>query len=168
MFKWEQRDASAPTPRADFIVCWIKDLLDLKSKQTLECLHDNHGFCCLGIASNTAGYKWVWFENDENYRIVLNKSQYESFLPYDLKRFLRAYDSEVSFSRIRIGSRSYTSLMSMNDNGLSFRQIAKTIQEHCTLMFNEISPDEKHYIQSYVIPTRKQLREEAKLGEYNV
>lgn len=160
MFKWEKRDSNAPTERADFIICWIKDLIDLKAKQTEECLHDKKGFCCLGIASNIAGYKWIWDENDSKYVIRVNRYDYESYLPGELAVFLGTRSTNVEFTTsITIPNYGrFRSLVAMNDEGLSFRIIAKTIQSECTNLFKALTSEEETYIKAYKIPTRQELR----------
>lgn len=161
MFTWEKRDSNAPTERADFIICWIKDLIDLKAKQTEQCLHDKTGFCCLGVASNIAGYKWVWDEDDNKYVIKVSRSTYDSYLPFDLAKFLGTNTSNVTFSpSISIPNYGeFHNLISMNDDGLSFRIIAKTIQSECVGLFKDLSPEEETYIKAYKIPTRQELRD---------
>lgn len=135
--------------------------IDLKAKQTHECLHDKHGFCCLGIASNIAGYKWVWNEQEDKYVIKVSTREYESYLPGELSSFLGTKSNNAEFTNcIKIPRHGFfNSLVKINDDGLSFRLIAKTIQSECTNLFKNLSFEEEAYIKAYKIPTRQELRD---------
>lgn len=112
---------------------WIAALTSGKYKQTEACLKNDSGFCCLGVLTDLyikeKGLNWnLYEENGENY--------------YYLDTEKKILDEEVikwaglelpKDTRLKGANGSYDNddkcLASDNDNGKTFKQIAKIIEE---------------------------------------
>jgi hypothetical protein len=108
-----------------------------KYKQTNGYLHDNKGFCCLGVACDLAGAKWHEAETDDYFELKYkqNGRQYDQeavLTPYYKKLYgFRDIDGEFAegFS-VTYKDKQYRTLAELNDAGASFKRIASLIEKH--------------------------------------
>ncbi|MDE1971074.1 MAG: hypothetical protein KGI50_05900 [Patescibacteria group bacterium] len=91
---------------------WLQALESGKYEQTVTCLRNDRGFCCLGVFCEIEGC-----QKSQDGGYVVNGVRYNSRLPDELTAKLGLKND--------IGSITITvSLTSMNDNGMSFKDIA--------------------------------------------
>lgn len=168
MFKWKKRDPKAPSKRADFIVCWIKDLLDERAKQTKYKLRDKKGRCCIGVACDTAKFKWDINEEENSFSVRYGKdNQYieSQVMPSPLFIFLKTDENVSLMDNITVDGYEFklpTLAILNDDKDLSFREIARVIQTYCEIMFRDLSKKEIKYIKGFKIPTRQEMRDNKK------
>lgn len=115
--------------RAEFITKWIEALTSGEYKQTkgaLEIREDaGSSYCCLGVACVVATKNHVRNIDIGEHQNVLGSEQ----LPDTLARFL-GIDSSGHFDiPIRYRGKSYDSLIDLNDEGVTFKVIARIILE---------------------------------------
>ena len=120
---------------------WVAALRDGEFDQTKHMLHDQRGYCCLGVACEI-------FAEVLNLKVETVQRRGEGFevyydfqstvLPEKVADFLGLKTSEGSFSEIRIeGAKRGDTLTSINDSGATFSQIADILEKHEDLLFEE-------------------------------
>jgi hypothetical protein len=108
---------------------WIEALESGKYEQTNGCLQNLEGqYCCLGVACELTGvgnfieapfdeYEYALPEYNEN-MYKDEKIVGDGVMPVNLRR------------KIKLTKRAQTRLYKMNDNGVSFKEIAKWIRKY--------------------------------------
>lgn len=108
---------------------WVDAIRSGKYKQTTAKLSDGQSYCCLGVAcelamdSGVALYKQVY-----NGGVVLYNGC-QGMLPAEVKRWLRLDDSGSYAEGMHIA------LVSLNDTGKSFKEIADFIEGNQDKLF---------------------------------
>jgi len=92
---------------------WIAALLSGNYKQTIGCLRNLDGFCCLGVACDIID-KTQWDFRDEIGRYYYKQSF--CIPPYDTRNLIGLKDKSIN------------QLVDMNENGWTFLQIARWIE----------------------------------------
>lgn len=115
---------------------WVKALRSGKYKQTKEFLHDQNGFCCLGVACEVYNQEMKRLHKKQ-LETKLNNNTYEtvSYNNYDtiLPPKVRAWLNLSS----KTGTYNDGDLSEMNDRGLTFKQIANVIERQPEGLFNK-------------------------------
>jgi hypothetical protein len=103
---------------------WLEALESGEYRQTVEKLHDDKGFCCLGVAceildipSAKKGSTWMYDGCDV-------------YASAEVVQKLHLHDSHGALATFGLGS-----LANMNDAGSTFAQIAKFIRENPDQVF---------------------------------
>ena len=103
---------------------WLNALRSSKYQQTQGCLHDDDGFCCLGIMADielVQSGEFEWDRRNGKYLLHILGIKWfndDSFLPADLMSGgLQAVLSEA------------------NDSGLTFPEIADALESHFMPLF---------------------------------
>jgi hypothetical protein len=105
---------------------WLIDLRSDKYPQTTRGnLKDHQGYCCLGVAADQLGPKWV----GKNYRMipVLEDGTLLSDGGIETNRHSGKLSDEF-LKRIGVNSGQATALMAKNDGGDTFHQLADFIE----------------------------------------
>ena len=118
---------------------WASALRDGEFDQTRHVLHDQRGYCCLGVAC--AIFAETLDLNVE--KVILKEGDFEVYyqhegtvLPQKVADLLGLKTDEGSFSEIRMeGAQVGDSLSSINDAGATFKQIADILERHEDLLF---------------------------------
>jgi hypothetical protein len=98
-----------------FIKLWIKALRSGKYRQTTECLQDDLGYCCLGVAIDISGLPVLKTENG----FIIGE-----FLPKNVIKFFNLLNSEGKHS-----TSDEHCLAHLNDNKKwSFNKIADYLE----------------------------------------
>lgn len=110
--------------KKEFAEKWADALESGEYKQGKGKLFDGQSYCCLGVACVLAGRK---FEESEvwNGVWVVENTLSESYLPEDVKIEIEMKHGTGS---IFYNGRN-TTLADLNDNGLTFTEIAKIIRD---------------------------------------
>ena len=107
---------------------WIEALRSGKYQQTVECLRDADGYCCLGVLADIQGVEWIWEQGKE--------TPSDTFVFYDDED---QYDIELpDYLLAKIDAGKVSHLVNMNDGtqfheGIrrhSFEEIANYIEEN--------------------------------------
>lgn len=113
---------------------WIKKLESGRYKQTREgFLRDENGYCCLGICERIEDnlqkdLDGSYITKDKSHNnIVLSKNT--------MKKYSFRADTGKALKEIIIGDNSYISLADMNDEGVTFKEIAEIIRENPNIFF---------------------------------
>ncbi len=97
---------------------WVKELRSGEYKQTKRSLHDNYGFCCLGVLSDIAiDDDWIYKEGSalpSHWKLLGCGGS----LPDKLRKNLKITEVEEWH------------LIRMNDDGTPFNEIAYWIEEN--------------------------------------
>lgn len=93
---------------------WVAALRSGEYKQAQNHLHTPHGFCCLGVLCDVIKPDAWELIGSGNYA----HAGWENVLSDDMRRFAALPDAPLNV------------LMSMNDRGRSFSEIADYIEEH--------------------------------------
>jgi hypothetical protein len=125
---------------------WVKALRSGEYEQTMGCLRDNVGFCCLGVAcdvylkSGDASKTTKW-ETNKFFRYKRgDEGLIATVLPAPVKDWLGLQDDsgthfrpveESHWNCEKIDGKFYTSdsLSGLNDSGKTFKQIADIIED---------------------------------------
>lgn len=92
---------------------WVKSLRSGKYKQTMYTLFDGVGYCCLGVFCNVAKIDFHEFKSEEGNESD-SESNDESYI--NVRNILEPLNIDID------------RLMSMNDKGSSFNEIANEIE----------------------------------------
>jgi len=99
---------------------WTKALRSGQYEQGQRYLNNNNKLCCLGVLCEIAFKEGFEIKRTfDSYRVGYGEEEHSRFLPYELS------DSED----YKIGTRSCSRLMGMNDEGTSFEEIADYIDK---------------------------------------
>lgn len=101
---------------------WVEALRSNQYQQTKGFLHDDIGFCCLGVLCDLAVQDGVIEEtsvNDGDYFCYDTES---TLLPYEVVEWAR-----LSSKDPKVVNNGETTLSTLNDNGNSFISIAEVI-----------------------------------------
>lgn len=119
--------------KAKYKRLWLKALRSGKYKQTRRVLHDEEGYCCLGVLCDVLkkdlGISWddfgegAFYFNGED--VALPDSVIEIT---DLAKGLEDIEPHVGEYRLKNGTMK--DLASQNDGGKSFKQIANIIERY--------------------------------------
>ena len=116
----------------EFVERWIEALESGDYEQTTKVLHDEKGFCCLGVATDI-------YQKDHD--LEWKKTEFG----YYCDRSLKGRGGEVLPEKVQlyIGAKSCNEfrdkcLSQMNDNGASFTEIAQVLREELEEYRNEI------------------------------
>lgn len=120
---------------------WVEALKSGEYKQIRDFLHTKEGYCCLGVACEI--FKDVCNLNkEENSYGIWSYNGNDCFLPKEVVNLLELNNEEGRFRESLKMKRSnnhryYTvySLSEMNDDGFSFNEIAKFIEENEDQLF---------------------------------
>jgi hypothetical protein len=98
---------------------WVKALRSGKYPQTDGALRRENSFCCLGVLCDVLGAIWLP----------------DKGLPKFANRFMtdRGEQTQLSFERLNelvLDEKQQAKLINMNDNGISFDEIAGYIEEN--------------------------------------
>jgi hypothetical protein len=103
--------------RKEVYKMWIKALRSGKYKQGRDVLNKSSEFCCLGVvcdlANKDGGPQWIKYLGDGYGRSFMGQS---GILPDPVREFLGLTEMAQNY------------LASLNDNGISFKQIADYIE----------------------------------------
>jgi len=104
---------------------WVKALRSGEYKQTRDYLHDEKGFCCLGVLCDIALDDY-WVERESARGSCMLVKHQEAFgLPTQLSKDLGLFEE-----REDIGTNPEDFLGNMNDKGKSFKEIADWIEKN--------------------------------------
>jgi len=101
---------------------WLSALRSGDYQQTKNYLHTDNGFCCLGVLCDLYGkehnVEWELADDGNNYEF----QDYPSFLPLPVVEWagVESYCPSIPG----------TSLVTLNDMGSTFNEIADWIEEH--------------------------------------
>lgn len=124
----------------------VKALRSDKYDQSLTCLNNGEGFCCLGVASDLVrkekGGTWRKLPNgpyDDNEKYLSLKgnggSNFTSFPGPVVLRWLGYTQAEIdSVDLDNLVPNALSELARLNDKGVSFSAIADTIDSHIKLI----------------------------------
>jgi len=99
---------------------WLAALESGKYAQTKHYLHDDAGYCCLGVACEVLGYEWV--EGNEKWFRIKGLNSYE-VLPDEICKRLGLRDASGS------AIKPHDELTTLNDErGKTFKEIAAMIR----------------------------------------
>ena len=104
---------------------WIKALNSEEYKQTRGTLHNNQGFCCLGVLCD------LYIQEHQEVKWVLKNDRFKlmresGVLPTEVKEWacLEEANPIIDLGNYR------ASLAELNDAGRNFKEIADVIKEH--------------------------------------
>lgn len=113
---------------------WLTALESGHYKQGKGSLRKNDAYCCLGVACEVCGI--VPTKIDTHY-YSYDLEQLE--LPQKAKNLLNIRHTEGCFTKaIVVNGRTWKRLTNMNDNNMSFKDIAATIRANPEKVFNPI------------------------------
>lgn len=122
---------------------WVEALRSGKYPQTKNYLHDTHGFCCLGVACELAIEDGVplhrGFADDDNNGGIYYYGDRTRALPESVQKWLGLKDSMGSYGS-NLNGYNITDLVSQNDSGKIFNEIADIIEQNEGELFTH--PDE--------------------------
>jgi hypothetical protein len=102
---------------------WVSALRSGDYQQTQRRLHDENGFCCLGVLCDLYGkennVEWNLVNNGQNYEF----QEFESYLPSSVRKWAGV---EACNPHVNDGE---STLVRLNDTGCTFRQIADVIEK---------------------------------------
>lgn len=117
---------------------WVKALRSGEYKQTTGALHNQDGFCCLGVACELAVEAGIVTSHDKGNLYTYGTSNNCGALPNEVSKWLGLSTTWGGFNR---GTES-TDLPKLNDEEhLTFEQIADIIESNPEGLFNAV-PDE--------------------------
>jgi hypothetical protein len=107
--------------KPEFKAKWLEALRSGKYAQTQQCLKDDSGFCCLGVAADIIDPStWVMRPRDDFYSFVDPSGNKVS-----------SWFNQYLYNVTGLDSDAESILMQMNDdNGSTFEQIADWIEEN--------------------------------------
>lgn len=111
--------------KADIAEKWVNALESGEYKQTRGKLQDQYGYCCLGVLCDLAIQENVIPEPilDDNY-YVYGENKIIYYLPVKVLKWAGMKDTSGTYGE------EYNVLSYKNDNGSSFKEIAKIIREN--------------------------------------
>jgi hypothetical protein len=102
---------------------WVDALRSGDYQQTQRRLHDENGFCCLGVLCDLYGkehnVEWNLANNGHNYEF----QKFESYLPSSVMKW-----ADLEYRNPPVNDEEST-LVRLNDSGSTFAQIANLIEE---------------------------------------
>lgn len=108
--------------KSEFIELWTQALESGKYKQGKSLLwQKGNKYCCLGVAcviAQETGVRQIEIEKDN-----------DEFLPSTLARFLNMTTAGSFKEPVVYGGKDFTNLADMNDEGVTFKEIANVIRE---------------------------------------
>ena len=103
---------------------WVDALRSGEYQQTQERLHDENGFCCLGVLCDLYGkennVEWNLANNGHNYKF----QDKESHLPSSVIEWAGVEDRSPDINN------GTETLAGLNDSGCTFEEIAHIIENH--------------------------------------
>ena len=125
---------------------WIAALLSNTFQQTRGTLHDTDGYCCLGVACEVAidnGLQVEVHHNDISSQVSYDEQL--EILPKAVQEWLGLktdagelyLDESHADCDCRVGIEYNTTLATLNDEGWDFKAIAKVIQTHADVLFEQ-------------------------------
>lgn len=104
---------------------WIEALRSGEYQQTKSCLHNDQGFCCLGVLTDLyvkdhSQHSWVLY--DDRYKMI----DETAILPTQVREWSGLNGGNPL---INDENKQPTSLAELNDRGYTFEQIAELIEE---------------------------------------
>ena len=112
---------------------WLQALESGAYKQTKDHLKKDNGFCCLGIACEVSKKELnLKIEEDDVKLGIIYYSGRSSTLPVRVIKYFGFRDDIGKFDSMIDG---YSSLAEMNDEGLSFKEIAKHVRGNVDKVF---------------------------------
>lgn len=121
---------------------WTAALRSGKYEQGQNALCDGSAFCCLGVLAEVAGFEKVVYPEFQIVEYLFSKDgigeieREEAVIPPSLQRtILEDLDLRMPVPTVEIDEQTFSAedlhsrLISMNDNGLTFDQIADYIDE---------------------------------------
>lgn len=88
-----------------FLTRWIKALESGNYKKTLGTLHDNEGYCCLGVQADIQGCTWK--DGVPYFKDKINSSDYKNgYLGPNLAKGL-SLRSQITLSRLNDDSKTF-------------------------------------------------------------
>jgi hypothetical protein len=102
---------------------WVQALESGKYPQTRNHLKDDNGYCCLGVLCEVLAVPNV--REDDGAYIFNNEAR--AVLPPEVGDFIGMEVSGGSMMDIRSSS---LPLAALNDRGVTFKEIARTLREH--------------------------------------
>ena len=106
---------------------WAKALESGKYKQTRGRLYNGEGYCCLGVVCDLLGAK---FKKNDSELWVVGRTQEYAVLPPSIKKKLNMKTANGVIKGFENSDGDEESLVSFNDHGKTFPQIAKIIREN--------------------------------------
>jgi hypothetical protein len=170
--EWNKIDPNAPSERADFIRTWILSLYSEIFKQGKERLayqisNGNFAFCCLGVAAALAPLPATVLHYYSDGSRSINFDRTGSYLPEKISSWLGSLDNVgvtkntlkekmgldfanklKSTNGIDLSYGGVIALATLNDKGVTFKDIAKIIQGCCKEIFPNLTEEDAKYIQS--------------------
>jgi len=104
---------------------WVRALRSGEYEQTTRCLHNDKGFCCLGVLCDLYAkeHNVSWNRNSITQKYDLFHS--DQVLPPEVMEWARVERDPT----VKHASRGATTLAMLNDHSLDFNQIAQIIEE---------------------------------------
>lgn len=128
-------------PDLDFIEnVWIPALRSGEYNQTQTRLHDENGYCCLGVACDLVGVTWVPTTYDDSifsYADIDDNNEYfeAAVLGPSIRNSINIEEGGIELPpgsrytwRGMWSNMTFIPLSSLNDNGASFTEIADALQ----------------------------------------
>lgn len=114
---------------------WVEALESGRYKQVDKRLRVGNSFCCLGVVCDLYDQS-LWGGCGDEYYFYSGQSKELSNEVTDWIG-LRENDGTPWLEKARERNKELTSLINMNDSGMSFADIAKVLREHPDLYFEE-------------------------------
>jgi hypothetical protein len=107
---------------------WLQALESGEWPQTRLALHDNTGFCCLGVATESLGYQGVYRTSHELY------TYWDEFMAVERSTSI----PKQAKRELRLSSEGVGLLVAMNDElGYGFRRISQKVRKNPETYFLE-------------------------------
>lgn len=119
--------------QADNRKTWVEALRSGNYKQTKGYLHDDVGYCCLGVACDISGLGGWEQKEDNDWYYYMDKAD---TLPEEVIDWLG-----LNTSIGRLVFHVYPDLAKANDRGTTFEQIANIIEREYVLLKDEVPLD---------------------------
>jgi hypothetical protein len=112
---------------------WVTALESGEYTQGIGVLQQNGKYCCLGVLCELAVKEGIIQpptpDMDDTYQYGSHQTWSSETLPDEVIDWAQMISNEGLIS-LNYDDKSYSSLVDMNDSGVSFKQIAEKIREH--------------------------------------
>lgn len=106
---------------------WVQALKSNKYSQTKGTLKDSYGYCCLGVLCEISKISdWKLIDNHHISKYKYNDSSMIGLLPEEVRKWADIKTTDGTF----IQNNKQLILTTLNDDGVSFNEIADIIEKN--------------------------------------
>jgi hypothetical protein len=115
---------------------WVQALRSGKYQQATGVLYDGNGYCCLGVACDVLGIKFLQDGDGDFYADILCEYGALCILPPQVRDML-GLRTRSGGSNVELTGSGRTMLTELNDDGVTFPEIADIIEKYESNLFPE-------------------------------